>query len=235
MLRRIFLFTSFMMFGLQLTHGQILISLLLGDKLNSGKVEFGLDGGLALSNISGIDDTQSNSSLHLGFYFDIKTKGNMLIHTGVIVKSQMGARNIAYNLDDPELDPLFMESTAKRELNYFSVPVYIKYKIYNQFFIEAGPQIGLLYRAKDKFETQTGSGKALTMQNDVKEQYTLFDMGLAGGVGYKLMKGTGINLGVRYYHGLLNIAKKGIPAQHNRTFYIYAGIPIGAGKKNEIN
>ena len=35
--------------------GQVLISLLLGDKLNTGQIEFGLDGGLSLSNLHGVD------------------------------------------------------------------------------------------------------------------------------------------------------------------------------------
>ena len=35
------------------SHGQVLISLLLGDKLNTGQIEFGLDGGLSLSNLHG--------------------------------------------------------------------------------------------------------------------------------------------------------------------------------------
>jgi hypothetical protein len=35
-------------------HGQVLISLVFGDKLNSGNIEFGLDGGLTVSDIGGL-------------------------------------------------------------------------------------------------------------------------------------------------------------------------------------
>lgn len=38
------------------SNGQVLISLLLGDKLNSGKLEFGLDGGVNWSNISNLKE-----------------------------------------------------------------------------------------------------------------------------------------------------------------------------------
>ncbi|MBL7865332.1 MAG: PorT family protein, partial [Cyclobacteriaceae bacterium] len=34
--------------------GQVIISLLLGDKLNSGKIEFGLDGGVNYSSMKGL-------------------------------------------------------------------------------------------------------------------------------------------------------------------------------------
>ena len=48
-------------FGLaSVAHSQVLISLLLGDKLNSDKIEFGLDSGFNWSQIGNLD---SNSSL----------------------------------------------------------------------------------------------------------------------------------------------------------------------------
>jgi hypothetical protein len=223
------------LFGLQLSHGQILISLLLGDKLNSGKVEFGLDGGLAVSELAGMPDSKSYSSMHLGFYFDIKMKENFFLHTGVIVKSNLGAKGIPYNLNEEDVNPLFSKATATRKLNYFNIPIYAKYKFYKQFYFEAGPQIGIRYKAKDLFTTTNESGKEITLESNVKDQYHLFDVGVTGGLGYKLMKGTGINLGLRYYAGLLNIAKDGYPKQRNNVFYVYAGIPIGAGKSKSKN
>ena len=51
---------------------QVLIALLLGDKLNSGKIEFGLDGGLNYSSISSLETDNFKSDFNLGFYFDIK-------------------------------------------------------------------------------------------------------------------------------------------------------------------
>ena len=52
--------------------GQVIISLLLGDKLNSGKVEFGLDGGVNYPSIRGLDGGKAKSTFNIGFYFDIK-------------------------------------------------------------------------------------------------------------------------------------------------------------------
>ena len=39
-------------------NAQVLISLLFGETLNTGKVEFGLDGGVNLVTIAGIDQAQ---------------------------------------------------------------------------------------------------------------------------------------------------------------------------------
>lgn len=74
--------------------GQVLISLLLGDKLNSGKVEFGLDGGANFSSLAGVPDSDTATGFHLGFYFDIKT--SKAFHTGVIVKSPLGAQSLVH-------------------------------------------------------------------------------------------------------------------------------------------
>jgi hypothetical protein len=54
--------------------GQVIISLLLGDKLNSGQVEFGLDGGINFPSIRGLSGGDSEGLFNIGFYFDIKTK-----------------------------------------------------------------------------------------------------------------------------------------------------------------
>src|SRR5688572_5957460 len=112
------------------SQGQVLISLLLGDKLNSGQVEFGLDGGVGFVDIHGVSPSSSNATFNLGFYFDIKLKKpSWMVHTGVMVKSAMGAEDLSvYPLNDPDLDNVFAGGSVTRKLNYFNVPFAIKYK-----------------------------------------------------------------------------------------------------------
>ena len=55
-------------------NSQVLISLLLGDKLNSGKIEFGLEGGYAMTNILKEPNAEHLNTFFLGFYFDILLK-----------------------------------------------------------------------------------------------------------------------------------------------------------------
>ena len=120
---------------------QVLISLVFGDKLNTGKIEFGLDGGLNMANLSGIDPASSANNFNLGFYFDLKLKNpSWMLHTGVIVKFTMGAKDLAvYSLDNPDLDKSFAGGSVERRLGYFNVPILMKYKLGNKFFAEAGP------------------------------------------------------------------------------------------------
>ncbi|MEQ1586461.1 MAG: porin family protein [Cyclobacteriaceae bacterium] len=217
-------------------HSQVLISLLLGDNLNSGKVEFGLDGGLNLSNQGGLSQSKILSSFNLGFYFDIKLKQSpWMIHTGVIVKSNVGAAGLpVYSLNDADLDNAFVGGSIERKLSYFHVPVLMKYNFTNHFFLEAGPQLGLLYKAYDEF-TNTVQSDDLTYRNEIRDGFHRLDAGLTTGIGYhRLTKGHGMNLGVRYYYGFVDVVIDDTGSSiTNRSLYFTVGIPIGAGKAAE--
>lgn len=212
--------------------GQVLISLLLGDKLNSGKVEFGLEGGANFMTLGGLHQAKSSTGFNLGFYFDIKVKETpWMVHTGVIVKSSMGTEGLPpYSLNDPNLDKLFAAGSVERNFRYFNVPVTAKYNFKNHLSLDGGIMLGLLYKAFDKFNADVNGGK-LSYQVDILDQYRRIDAGATAGLSYKLMKGMGMNFTLRYYYGLSDITKSGIqPSQYNRSLYIVVGIPIGRGK-----
>jgi hypothetical protein len=220
------------------THGQILISLLLGDKLNSGGMEFGLDGGVNFSTIHGLNPSGSRTGFNLGFYFDIKLKDpSWIFHTGVLVKSSMGAEDIpVYSLNNIDLDNAFSGGSVKRKLGYFNIPAMIKYKAKNNFFVEAGPMFGLMNKSKDEFVASINKKDDLTYTLDIKDRYHPLDFGLMIGTGYRLLRGNGMNLAIRYYLGLVDITiDDTTAAQYNRTLYIALGIPIGAAKKQSTN
>ena len=108
-MKKYLLITGMLLFCF-VANSQILISILLGDKLNTGKIEFGLDGGLNWSNIHGLPEANSLTGFNLGFYFDIKLKNPAwMVNTGVIVKSPLGADDLpVYSLNDPHLDSVFV-------------------------------------------------------------------------------------------------------------------------------
>jgi hypothetical protein len=136
-------------------------------------------------------------------------------------------------LSEPDIDSVFAGGSIERKLSYFNVPVLLKYKLSDQFYIEAGPQLGLLYKAYDEF-SNTVLGDEVTYRNEIRDSYHRLDAGLMAGFGYRLMKGNGMNIGVRYYYGLVDVTidDTGDPVA-NRTFYFAVGIPIGVGKAAE--
>jgi hypothetical protein len=209
---------------------QVLISLVFGDKLNSDKIEFGLDGGLTLSDIQGLDQSKVRNGFNLGFYFDFKMKKpNWMLNTGVLVKSPMGARGLpVYSLNNPDLDNAFAGGSVTTKLSYFNVPVMMKYQFKNKFFAKAGIQLGLMNKAFDEFSNSITANNDLKFELGTKKLYHPLDAGLAFGIGYRLMKGKGINLGIQYYLGLVGVTiDDNTPNQMNRAWYFNAGIPIG--------
>jgi hypothetical protein len=209
--------------------------LLFGDKLNSESVKFGLDGGLNYSDLSNSNSTQDYKGFNLGFYFDIllKENSNWYLHTGLLLKSPMGAEGLeVYSLDNPELDSTYKNGSIHRQLKYINVPLLMRYKFKNHLFVEAGPMLGVMVKATDVFYATVNDDKDQSYKNNIYDKCTHFDLGGMAGVGYHLMKGNGMNLGVRYYAGFMNILKdSSLDPQTNNSLYLYVSIPIGAGEK----
>lgn len=228
----------FFLGSVQTAKGQVLISLLFGEKLNSPNLEFGLEGGFNRSNLSGISEAKGYGHFHLGFYFDIRLKNDLWLNTGVRIKSHTGAQNIDfYSLNDPELDAIFSRGTIERKIGYFYVPIHLKYHFgaEKQFFFQVGGQVGLRNRAQDYFLSSFINSEDASFELDIRDHIKGIDAGLSGGLGYKLRKG-GVNLGVTYYQGLMNIMKTSSEAPYNYTsknsnLYLFVRIPIGAGYK----
>lgn len=217
------------------TQAQVIISLLLGDKLNTGQIEFGLDGGVNFASVRGLSGGEASGMFNIGFYFDIKTKNPAwMVHTGVLVKSTLGESNLpVYATGDPDLDNAFAGGQVEKKINYFNVPLMMKYKFNKNIYAEAGIMPSLRAKAFDVF-TSSVNGGDLEYRLETGDNYHRLDFGLIGGVGYRLMGGNGMNLGVRYYLGLVDITiDDTTPDQYNSSLYLAVGIPIGAGKAKE--
>jgi hypothetical protein len=144
----------------------------------------------------------------------------------------MGASGIpVYSLGNEDLDSVFAGGNINRKISYFNVPIEIKYKFKKHFYVDVGFQLGLMYKAFDEFNNTVIDKDDLTYTYDIEDEITRLDVGVSGGLGYKLMKGTGINLGIRYYNGLVDIYKDGRKG-YNSSLYFYVEIPVGANKKD---
>jgi len=219
------------------TQSQVLITLLFGDKLNSDGLEFGLEGGINMSTISGLETHKYLNTFNLGFYFDIRIKNKWSVYTGVLVKSNLGVNKLTDN-DIKSLDVQMykdinnknLDGTYSHKMNYFLVPVFLKYKFKNHIYIETGPQFGLMYRSWIEFNADI-DGKDGILKDYNKDDINRIDAGVALGIGYKLLKGTGWTIGIKYYYGFVDVYKK-ISNSKNSSLFIKLNIPVGAGKKN---
>lgn len=221
-------------------HSQVLISLLLGDKLNSDKLEFGLIGGYASANQSGLDGSSHFGALHLGFYFDFILSEKWIFNPSVNVISASG---MEYTNQDPavsgitDLDDVLVGADARLKVEYFQVPLLMKYNVAPKMHLMLGPQLGLRHKASTFYHYDL-NGNDVVYREDERDNYKRLDAGFTSGVGYKLKPG-GMNLGIRYYQGLVDVRKNNPgDSQRNRSWYVYCTIPIGKGKaakKEEID
>ena len=209
--------------------GQVLISLLLGDKLNSDGLEFGLEGGFNWSQVTGLETNDYNRTFNLGFYFDIRIKDSWSLYTGTLVKASMGVGNLTVNDlvtvgSTPNPDP----GSYDQEIRYFLVPLFLRYHFPNRIYVEAGPQLGLMHQAFVEFESSSDDPE-IRIKDYNKEAINTFAFGLAAGIGYKLQPGPkGMSIGFSYHHGLSRVYES--IDSYNRGLFLKLNIPIGAGK-----
>lgn len=151
---------------------------------------YGFKSGVNASTINGDDlgDTQPKIGFLAGGFAELCIDDYTSIQPEVLY-SQQGAKYTDHNGYDGTL-----------KLDYVNVPVMVKFRASNTFVFEAGPQVGLLLSAKDKFESTSISGT-----DDIKDDIEPIDFGANLGLNYDLQNGW--FFGARYYMGLSNINK----------------------------
>ena len=152
------LFFSIIMATPAALNGQVLISILFGDALNTDKIEFGLIGGLNRSYVRTISDAEGLNNFNIGFYFHILMKKSSYLSTGVLIKSNVGATGMPTYPIDPEFDNVYEEGVLTKKIPVFYVPILFHQRFNQRWYIEAGPQLGLIYKPVDIFEVENHGG-----------------------------------------------------------------------------
>ena len=215
----------FIFFSISL-NSQVLIALLLGDKLNSGKIQFGLEGGWTFSSITGLESSNFENNWDLGFYFDIRLKNQWSIDTGVLVKATLGNDEltegdlISLGIEDYEADGSYSQRSS-----YFLIPALAKYNFQNHAYVEAGPQFGLLRKGWVEYNYK-GDDYEATIKHYNTDMMNRLDAGIVAGAGFRLLKGLGWTIGVKYYYGFVNVYKER-PGTKNSTVFLKLNMPIG--------
>lgn len=215
-------------------NAQVLISLLFGDALNTPKIEFGLIGGFNQSYIRTIDEAEGLNNFNIGFYFHILMKKNSYLSTGVLVKSNVGATGMpTYPIGDQDFDEVYDEGVLTKKIPVFYVPILFHQRFNQRWYIELGPQLGLIHQPTDIFDVEEYGGD-LKYTNSTRGEYQYIDFGFYGGLGYKFAKKTkSTSVGVGYYIGLSDVAKSAYPEIKNSSLYVFCKIPIGVGKETQ--
>lgn len=150
-------------------------------------VTFGVKGGLNISKLTSLDDSKTLAGFNAGGLINIGLNKSWAIQPEVVYSTQgtKTSSSIFWGLGN-------ISSTAK--LSYVNIPVMVQYTIAEAFYVEAGPQLGILASAKLKVNDHT---------TDIKDNMKSIDFGLGFGCGYNFEMGLGIN--ARYNFGLTNV------------------------------
>ena len=229
-MKKYLLFYFFIFLGLS-AQSQVLISLIFGDKLNTPALEFGLEGGVSWSHISGMESDVYLRNWNLGFYFDMRIKNQWFFYTGVLVKATLGLSELEEN------DLNFLEARTypdpgsyAQKINYFYVPALIKYKFKNRIYVMAGPQFGLRTKAWIEYDTKEDEFEGIVKQTN-SDDLSRLDVGIVGGAGFRITdRMTSWSIGIKYYYGFVDVYKEKSGTK-NSAILLNANIPIGAGAK----
>ena len=207
---------------------QVLLGILFGDKLSTEKFHIGVDVGLNLSNLSGIDGTGVKAGLLFGLLGEWRFAEHFYLQPELLPFYKVGANDLPPGgLDVQPLDSLATDKSASRRMNYFAIPVIIKYGVMeDKLHLGLGPQVGFLTGASDKFEGVVQN--TITVTEDIKDSLNSTDAGIVFHAEYKFRGQFGASVAARFYLGLTDTIKDNPgDAVYNRVFSVLASIPIG--------
>jgi Outer membrane protein beta-barrel domain len=154
----------------------------------NAQFQFGVKAGANFSTLTGADvqDAKTLVSVNGGVFAKLPLTHSISVQPELVYSGQ-GAK---YN--DGSL-------AATQHINYFNVPVLLKYHNFTGFFLETGPQFGFLMSANAK-----ESGVSV----DDKNGYKSTDWSWVFGAGYKIPT-TRLSIDLRYNLGISNVIDNG--------------------------
>lgn len=189
-------------------HKIIIIALFFSSILvvnaQKGDSNIGIKGGYNLAAVSfdGEGETSQRHSFHAGFF------GESFLNEYLSIQSELVYSQQGYEIE-------FNNATFTQKLNYLNLPVLLKAYPSKNFYVEAGPQIGLAITHKEEFE----SGLP-TLEQEFEPSN--FDWGFSFGVGAKT--NSGVSFGARYHLGLGDIYEDNKP--QNRVWQFSVGFSL---------
>lgn len=160
--------------------------------------QFGIKAGMNVSSLSteeGLDDQKSKIGFNAGVFMNAPLAENFSIQPELLY-SQYG--------DKANATVAGNEYSYSRKLDYVTLPVMFQYNATPSFYLEAGPEFGLLVSAKNKVKNET-SGQTVTESDNYKDDLNGFNFGLGLGAGYYFTPNIGLT--ARYVAGFTDIYK----------------------------
>ncbi|RFM36610.1 porin family protein [Chitinophaga silvisoli] len=170
---------------------------------------FGVKGGLNVAKLTNIDDSHTRASIYAGGFANFALNDMFAIQPELLYSGQ------GYYYRDA------FDNKYTTKLGYINIPVMFQVHLVEEFFLEAGPQVGFLASAKAK------AGKVTV---DIKDDMSTADFGVGFGLGYQFPIGVGVT--ARYMFGLTDAYKNATEAHKNSVASI--GLTYTFNKKFKL-
>lgn len=161
---------------------------------NNVNTEFGVKGGLNMSNLytDDADDENVLFGFNAGVYATLPVSDFIAIQPELLFTTR--GSKLEYN-------NALAQGNVKLKLNYIELPLLVRVNITKNFNIHAGGYASYMVSAKS-----TGDGDFEFEDQYDTDDFNKFDAGLAAGIGVDFNP---ISVGLRYNYGLTTIQKDG--------------------------
>lgn len=158
--------------------------------------QFGIKAGMNVSSLSTdsqLSDQGSKIGFNAGLFMNAPLAENFSIQPELLY-SQMGDK-----YDQTIAGTTYARS---RHIDYVTLPVMFQYNATPNFYLEAGPEFGLMVNAKNKF-TNESENNTITESGDYKDRLNNFNFGVGLGAGYYFTPQIGLT--ARYVAGFTDL------------------------------
>ena len=189
---------------------QVLIGYLFGDKLAGPNFNMGFEIGVNFATLDGMGDADGARKTVFGLFADWRFSEHFHLGTAVLPFAGRGAKGLPpIPTGDPDIDAQTEGGTMSRSMSYVEIPVILKWSPKRQtgFRIGAGPSLGIITGAHDRYEATTAAGTTYVLEQDVESQLTSLDAGLSAEVEWRFPI---LSIAARYIHGLTDITGSGV-------------------------
>jgi hypothetical protein len=190
---------------------QVLIGYLFGEKLSTPDFNMGFEVGANFSTVTGFDDAQRTSRTAFGLFADWRYSEHFHLGGAVLPFAGRGAANLA---PEPTGDPAFDSQTAghrmERSFDYVEISALMKWapKREEGIRVGAGPSLGIVTGARDRYDAVTPSGTPYTLERDLGGKVPGVDFGVSVEAEWRFPL---LSIAARYTQGLTDMRADGAP------------------------
>lgn len=175
-----------------------------------------------LSFADGMITTNNRTGFYAGVYATVPFTEGISFEPGISY-SQKGYE-LTGSIEGKTIGFLGANAKAKLQTEYVDIPVVLKANLGGGLHLFAGPQFSYLMKANLNTTAGLLGIDLLSNKMDVTENFNRWDVGVTGGIGYKLS--SGININASYDYGLSKIDKNQNTKAYNHAFKLGVGIEL---------